>query len=64
MASFAVGETLSFIVRQAMDVEKIFRDVDANGKKGSSFPRLCLSSGLVKPRYPFRPKEKTGVIQL
>jgi hypothetical protein len=46
MASFAVVETTSFIVRQAMDIEKIFRDIDTNGRRNHLFRASACHPGL------------------
>src|SRR5580700_2987126 len=41
-----------------MDVEMVFRDIDANGIVLHLFRASACHSGL-SPGYPFRPKEKT-----
>src|ERR1700719_42357 len=41
-----------------MDVEMVFRDIDANGIVLHLFRASACHSGLF-PGYPFRPKEKT-----
>jgi hypothetical protein len=46
-----------------MDVEMVFRDIDADGIVLHLFRASACHSGL-SPGYPFRPKEKTRAIQL
>jgi hypothetical protein len=69
VASLIIGETTGGSIAQAMNIEVVFRDVNADGRRihlfraSACFPRLCLSFG-APPLYPFRPKEKTRAIQL
>jgi hypothetical protein len=46
-----------------VDVEKIFRDINANGRRIHLFRASACHSGQ-KPEYPSRPKEKTRAIKL
>jgi len=50
-------------VREAMRVEKVFRDVDADGRRVHLFRAFACHAGRA-PAYPSRPKEKTRAIKL
>jgi hypothetical protein len=63
VAALVVGETSALAVSQAMSVEVVFRDIDANGVVLHLFHAFACHSRL-DPEYPCRPKEKTRAIQL
>ena len=58
-----IGETALVAVHEAMRVEKVFRDVDANGRRVHLFRAFACHAGRA-PAYPSRPKEKTRAIKL
>ena len=61
--ALVVGEATARAVGQAMGVEMVFRDINANGIILHLFRAFACHSGLA-PEYPYRPKEKTRAIQL
>lgn len=63
VSSFRVVKALGFAIRKAMNVEKVFRNIHADGRKGHLFRAFACHPGHA-PWYPFRPKEKTGAITL
>jgi hypothetical protein len=63
VAAPVVGEPSALAVAQAMRVEMVFRDIDADGIVEHLFRAFACHSGLA-PEYPCRPKEKTRAIQL
>jgi hypothetical protein len=63
MAAPVVDETPAPAVSQAMGVEMVFRDIDADGVVLHLFRAFACHSGRF-PEYPCRPKEKTRAIKL
>lgn len=62
-AALVVGETARGAIGKTVDIEKIFRDINANGRRIHLFRAFACHSGQ-KPEYPSRPKEKTRAIKL
>jgi hypothetical protein len=58
VAAPVVSETSALAVAQAMSVEMVFRDIDADGVVEHLFRAFACHSALA-PEYQFRPKEKT-----
>jgi len=48
---------------RVMNVEKVFRNIHADGRRCHLFRAFACHPGCA-PWYPFRPKEKTGVMIL
>jgi hypothetical protein len=63
VAALVIGETSARAIGQAMDIEMVFRDIDADGIVLHLFRAFACHSG-ISPGYPYRPKEKTRAIQL
>ena len=63
VTALVVGKAPACAVGQAVGVEMVFRDIDADGIVVHLFRASACHSGL-SPGYPFRPKEKTRAIKL
>ena len=63
-ALLIVCEVPGRTIGQAMGLELVFGDIDADGNLGHLFHVLCLSSGPHGPWYPFRPHGKDGATSL
>ena len=64
MSGSVVGEAPAGAVRQPMDLEMVFRNIDTDGKRGHLFHVLCLSSEPVYSGIRSGLTEKTGAILL
>jgi hypothetical protein len=63
VASFVIAEPAAGAVGHAMDVEGLFRNIDADGRKGHLFRASACHSGLT-PGIRSGHKEKTRAIKL
>jgi hypothetical protein len=62
VVSLIIGETTGGSIAQAMNIEVVFRDVNADGRRIHLFRASACHRA--PPLDPFRPKEKTRAIQL
>jgi hypothetical protein len=63
-AGLVVGEPPGVAAGHAANIERGFRDIDADGNICHLLPSLCLSFGLRRPGIRSGLREKTRVIQL
>lgn len=59
-----IGEGPFHAIREAVNIQPSFRDVDADGNVRHLFHTPMLVIRATTPEYPFGSKEKTGAIQL
>ena len=64
VALLGVWEPAAFAIRETISVQRLFRDVDANGNLSVIFSAPLLVIRAATPGYPFRPKEKTRAVKL